>query len=175
GGKVILAVGVPTARHDDEGRILRALRSIVDVPTVFSIQAGVNRGHVFAGNVGGRLRSTYTVMGDTVNLAARLMAAAGPGGLFATRRGLDQSITLSRTETLEPFRVKGKEEPVHALSVGEEAGVRPPEANRELPFHGRDAELDAIVGIVTTCARVGRRALGTVSCRPGSWSGRWIY
>ena len=50
GGKVILAVGVPTARHDDEGRILRALRSIVDVPTVFSIQAGVNRGHV-AGNV----------------------------------------------------------------------------------------------------------------------------
>ena len=175
GGKVILAAGVPTARHDDEGRILRALRAIVDAPTVFSVQAGVNRGHVFAGNVGGRLRSTYTVMGDTVNLAARLMAAAGPGGLFATRPVLDQSTTLFRTEALEPFRVKGKEEPVHALSVGDEAGVRPPEANRELPFHGRDAELDAIVGIVTTCARVGRGGLVTVSGDTGIGKSRLIH
>lgn len=174
GGKVILASGVPTARHDDEGRIVRALRAMVDVPSAFTIQAGVNRGHVFAGNVGGRLRSTYTVMGDTVNLAARLMAAAGPGRLLATRPVLDQATTLFRTEALEPFKVKGKEEPVHAFAVGEEAGVRPPGTERELPFHGRDAELHAILGIVTTCARVGRGGLVTVSGDTGIGKSRLI-
>src|SRR5690606_34431538 len=77
GGKVILAVGVPTARHDDEGRILRALRSSGDAPTVFSIQAGVSRGPVLAGDVGGGPRCTGSVMGATGEPAGRLAGASG--------------------------------------------------------------------------------------------------
>jgi class 3 adenylate cyclase/predicted ATPase len=162
GGKVIVATGVPVAQHDDEGRILRALRSVVETPTVFDVRAGVNRGHVFAGSVGGRWRATYTVMGDTVNLAARLMAAAGPGQLYAHPSVLDLAATLFRTEALEPFHVKGKEEPVRAYAVYEATGVKPPETKSELPFHGRDAELSAMLGIVTTCASSGRGGMLTL-------------
>ena len=79
GGKLILVAGVPDSQHDDEGRLLRAARQIVETDLNLSVQIGVNRGHVFSGSVGTPFRRTYTVMGDSVNLAARLMAAAAPG------------------------------------------------------------------------------------------------
>jgi class 3 adenylate cyclase len=72
GFKIILATGVPTSGADDEGRMLRALRRIVDAPLPLPLRAGVNRGHVYAGEIGTSHRSAYTVMGDTVNLASRL-------------------------------------------------------------------------------------------------------
>lgn len=174
GGKIILATGVPTAAHDDEGRMLRALSAIVETSTVLSVQAGANRGHVFAGNVGTPVRATYTVMGDTVNLAARFMAAAGPGRLLAGPSVLDLSSTLFRTEALEPFRVKGKAEPVRAFSVHEALGVKPPEAKSELPFRGREAELQGLVAIVTTCAQVGQGGMVTVSGDTGIGKSRLI-
>ena len=76
GGKIILITGVPAALEDDEGRLLRAARRIIEAPHPLPIRIGVNRGHVFAGDIGTAYRRTFTVMGDTVNLAARLMAAA---------------------------------------------------------------------------------------------------
>lgn len=174
GGKVIFATGVPTSQHDDEGRVLRAARQILDQETRLSTQIGVNRGHVFAGDVGTTFRRTFTVMGDTVNLAARLMAAAEPGSLYASPGVLDESSTLFRTETLEPFHVKGKDEPVTAYSVFEETGVRPPETKHELPFHGREPELEMIVSVVTTCARVGRGGMMTISGDTGIGKSRLI-
>jgi hypothetical protein len=174
GGKVILVAGVPGSHHDDEGRMLRTMRRILDSGSALDLRAGINRGHVFAGDVGADFRRTYTIMGDTVNLAARLMAAANTGELYSTASALDLSATLFRTEALEPFRVKGKEQLVQAYGVFEEVGVRPPELHHELPFHGRDAELDMIVGIVTTCARVGRGGMMTISGDTGIGKSRLI-
>jgi class 3 adenylate cyclase/tetratricopeptide (TPR) repeat protein len=141
GGKVILTTGVPGAQEDDEGRMLRAVRRIAEAGTSFPLKIGVNRGHVFAGEIGTEFRSTYTVMGDTVNLAARLMAAAPAGSVYAAPSVLDRSRTLFATEALEPFYVKGKSEPVQAYAVGAETGSRTTPTHRELPFTGRDGEL----------------------------------
>ncbi|MFO7548816.1 MAG: adenylate/guanylate cyclase domain-containing protein, partial [Acidimicrobiia bacterium] len=141
GGKAILTTGVPGSQEDDEGRMLRAVRRIADAATSFPLKIGVNRGHVFAGEIGTEFRSTYTVMGDTVNLAARLMAAAPPGAVYAAPGVLDRSRTLFATEALEPFHVKGKAEPVQAYAVGAETGSRTTPTHRELPFTGRDDEL----------------------------------
>jgi len=174
GGKIILAAGVPTSQHDDEGRMLRAARQILDSDLSLSVRIGVNRGHVFAGDVGSQFRRTFTVMGDTVNLAARLMAAAGPGELYSSPDVLDESATLFRTEALEPFHVKGKEEPVRAYQVFEEIGVRPPDLSHDLPFHGREAEVEMLVSIVTTCARVGRGGMMTISGETGIGKSRLI-
>lgn len=148
GAKVILATGAPAAREDDEGRILRALRRIADVDTPLDLHIGVNRGHVFTGEVGTEHRSTYTVMGDTVNLSARLMAAAPAGQIYATPSVLDRSGTLYGTETLEPFYVKGKEEPVHAYGVGSEIGDRPRDARTGLPFVGRRSEVEEVASAI---------------------------
>ncbi len=144
GGKFILTAGVPTAVEDDEGRMLRALRVVADAGTALPIKIGVNRGHVFAGEIGARFRSTYTVMGDTVNLAARLMAAAPAGALYATPAVLDRSATMFETVELEPFSVKGKSAQVHAYGVGAEGGDRDARPTDELPFVGREVELAAL-------------------------------
>jgi class 3 adenylate cyclase/tetratricopeptide (TPR) repeat protein len=143
GGKVILTTGVPTTQEDDEGRILRAARSVIEQPHRLPVRIGVNRGHVFAGDIGTEYRRTFTVMGDTVNLAARLMAAAKPGNIYATATVLDHSRTNFATEALEPFNVKGKAEPVQAYAVGSATGSKH-DSYGTLPFRGRDKEHDVL-------------------------------
>lgn len=152
GGKIILTAGAPITQEDDEGRMLRAVRAVVDRKTALALKIGVNRGHVFAGEIGTAFRSTYTVMGDTVNLAARLMAAAPPGEVYATPSVLDRSRTLFATIALEPFHVKGKSRPVQAYAVGEETGTRTTDSHASLPFRGRDREVDTIRNAITDVA-----------------------
>jgi class 3 adenylate cyclase/tetratricopeptide (TPR) repeat protein len=141
GGKIILCAGVPIAQEDDEGRLIRAARRIAETPMRLTVRIGINRGHVFAGDVGNRFRRTYTVMGDTVNLAARLMAAAPPGRVYASPAVLDRSRTLFESTALEPLMVKGKTAPVQAYMVGPETGIRESVTHGKLPFAGRGSEL----------------------------------
>ena len=138
GGKVILVAGFPTTAEDDQGRLLRASRRIVTDSLAqkwpLAVRAGLNRGHVFAGAIGSFERATVTVMGDTVNLAARVMARADPGTVLATPATLDNAQTLFATEPVEPFMVKGKSRPVNAYQVDEETGTRPPRGLGSLPL-----------------------------------------
>jgi class 3 adenylate cyclase/tetratricopeptide (TPR) repeat protein len=149
GGKIILTTGVPSTQEDDEGRLLRAVRMLMDEPQPLPLRVGVNRGHVFAGDVGTAHRRTFTVMGDTVNLAARLMAAARPGEIYATATVLDQARTHFVTHTLEPFSVKGKSEPVQAFRVGAATGSKS-DPFGTLPFRGRDKELATLAHALET-------------------------
>jgi len=144
GAKVILVTGVPIAQEEDEGRLLRAVRRIADAPGGLNIHIGVNQGHVFAGEIGTSYRSAYTIIGDTVNLAARLAAAAPASAIYATVGILDSSGILFHSEPIEPFHVKGKEELIHAYALGEEEGEREVETEGELPFVGRQQELSRI-------------------------------
>jgi class 3 adenylate cyclase/tetratricopeptide (TPR) repeat protein len=151
GGKIILTTGVPAMQEDDEGRILRCGRAVLDQAQPLAVRIGVNRGHVFAGDIGTEYRRTFTVMGDTVNLAARLMAAAKPGEMYATGAILDQARTQFSTEALEPFYVKGKSEPVQAYGVGPATGTKS-ESFGTLPFRGRDKELTILANAMEDAA-----------------------
>jgi len=142
GGKLILSGGAPRAHGDDEERMLLALRRIIQTPLPLPVRIGVNRGSVFAGDIGPQYRRTYTVMGDTVNLAARLMARADPGTVVASPDVLAHSRTTFGLTELEPFRVKGKSAPVHASLLGpvqEGAHERP--RGEHVALVGREAEL----------------------------------
>ena len=142
GGKLILTAGAPSVTGDDEERMLLALRRILDADLAVAIRAGVNRGAIFAGDIGPRYRRTYTVMGDAVNLAARLMAKAEPGHVYATADVLERSNTLFATTELAPMAVKGKTQLVRAWSVGRATGSRTRLRSMDhLPLIGRDAEL----------------------------------
>jgi class 3 adenylate cyclase len=153
GGKLILVSGVPTNQADDEGRMLRAARRIADHEGVLYKKVGVNRGHVFAGTVGADYRATYTVMGDTVNLAARLMAAAPPRAIYATAPVVERSRTRFDVEAVPPFMVKGKSAPVHAFAVGAEAGDRgAADDQHEAPFVGRAAEIGVVLDAIARAA-----------------------
>ena len=145
GGKLILTAGAPIVTGDDEERMLLALRAIIDANVPVPIRIGVNRGAIFAGDIGPFYRRTYTVMGDAVNLAARLMAKAGPRQIYATADVLDRSNTLFATTALEPFMVKGKAKPIQAWEVGPATGSRTRQLSlQQLPLIGRDAELEVL-------------------------------
>ena len=140
GGKIILVSGVPRRAGEDEQRMLLALRQISSRTLPLHLRIGVNTGPVFAGDVGTPFRRTFTVMGDTVNLAARLMAKAAPGQVLATADVLDRSAVRFATTPLEPFMVKGKRRPVTAFAVGAAVRARDHRIDR-LPLTGVDQEL----------------------------------
>jgi class 3 adenylate cyclase/tetratricopeptide (TPR) repeat protein len=173
GGKLILSAGVPATQEDDEGRMLRTVRRIADASPALPVQIGVNRGHVYAGEVGTVYRCAYTVMGDTVNLAARLMAAAPSGAIYTMPTVLDAAHTLFEVTALEPLQVKGKAEPLLGYAVGAETASRDPEAASDLPFTGRADELvtlrDALQAAVD-----GDPAIVTVTGRTGVGKSRLV-
>jgi class 3 adenylate cyclase/tetratricopeptide (TPR) repeat protein len=142
GGKIILVSGAPRRVGDDEERILTALREVVDSESSLPLRIGVHTGPVFAGDVGPPYRRTFTVMGDTVNLAARLMAKASPGQVLATQDVLDHSQRTFLTEPLPPFMVKGKRRPVTAFAVGDAVRARAPRRT-VLPLVGVENEVGA--------------------------------
>ena len=145
GGKLILTAGAPKVSGSDEERMLLALRKIATSDLPLPIRIGVHRGAVFAGDIGPAYRRTYTVMGDAVNLTARLMAKAERAVIYATGDVLDRSSTLFEVTQLEPFAVKGKAEPVQAWSVGRALGSKARQTSEpRLPLTGRNAELGVI-------------------------------
>jgi class 3 adenylate cyclase/tetratricopeptide (TPR) repeat protein len=139
-GKVILATGTPVASSDDGDRLLRALHQIVEGPQVLPVRAGANQGRIFSVDVGSSERRCFTVMGDAVNLTARVMGKAEWGGLLATSELLGRVQTRFHVTALEPFLVKGKSEPVSAQKVGAPQGVRDA-SGADLPLIGRKREL----------------------------------
>jgi class 3 adenylate cyclase/tetratricopeptide (TPR) repeat protein len=156
GGKIIVVGGAPRAFGDDAGRVLRALRMVVDEHSDLPIRIGVNRGHVFVGEVGPFYRRTFTVMGDAVNLAARVMSRAEPGQILVTGDVLDHSHTRFRTRPLPPFAVKGKKEPVEAFVLGARAPTRATQEEDELPFVGRVGELATLTEVLARLAAARR-------------------
>ena len=125
-----------TTRRGCWPRCARSQATPLEIP----IRIGVNTGPVFAGDIGPSYRRTYTVMGDAVNLAARVMAKAQPGQLLATQTVLDACSVMFATEELEPFMVKGKSMPVYASVIGEPRGSKAATESSELPLVGRELE-----------------------------------
>jgi class 3 adenylate cyclase/tetratricopeptide (TPR) repeat protein len=176
GGKVMLIGGAPrTSGHHEEG-MLRAARAVVDAGQggPLALRMGVNAGRVFAGGFGPPFRRTYSVKGDAVNLAARLMAKAPPGGIYATEAVLDRSRTVFATTALEPFMVKGKARPVQAWSVGEIESVRAAhEEHQELPLVGRESEMGALREALDA-ARASRGRVVELIAEPGMGKSRLV-
>jgi len=143
GGKIIVVGGAPTATGTDEERVLRALRRIADESHEIPLEIGVNHGAAFAGDVGAPFRRTYTVIGDAVNVAARVMGRAGAGEMLATGSVLDRSATRFELTDLPPFFAKGKAEPVEAWRVGAIEGRRSSSVS-DGSIVGRDAELEVL-------------------------------
>ena len=143
GGKLYLVAGAPASEGDEEDRMLRALRAVVDAHVGPPIAVGVNRGPVLAGPIGSELRMTYAVMGDTVNLAARLCGRAEKGEILATGDVLQRSRARFET-TSRQFLMKGKAKPVTGYSLGSIAAEGVEEARAPLPLVGRETEMASL-------------------------------
>ncbi len=156
-GDGLMAVfGAPTAHEDDAERAVRAaarmqsaVRRVVQEESGggrrLGLRVGLNTGEVVAGV---QASLSYTVIGDTVNTAARLSDAAGVGAVYAGRETAVATMYAASWRALTPLRLKGKREPVTAYEL---VGLRSSSASRlglgdEVPMIGRDAELGLLVG-----------------------------
>ena len=172
GAKVFAGSGVPHASEDDEGRMLRALRHIVDVGTPLPVQLGVNRGHVFVAEVGTPTRAAYSAMGNTTNTAARIAAKAPPGVLYAHPGVLEHSRTTFASTPAGPFPFKGKAVPVLVYEVGEELGTRHQD-DEGVRLVGRTSELEVAFAAVDALS-AGRPGVVTVVGPAGSGKTRLL-
>ena len=78
-------------------------------------RAGVNTGPAVIGNVGSAERRSFTAIGDTTNLAARLQTAAQAGQVVIGAATLAELGSTAQVAPLGPLELKGKSEPVEAF------------------------------------------------------------
>jgi adenylate cyclase len=110
---------------------LRLQRTALDVARGHDdwprFRIGVNSGEVIAGVVGGpRGHRKHGVVGDPVNVAARLQAEAPVGEVLIGEATLAALGSAAVVEPVTPRRVKGKREPVHAYLLRGMASQGPP-------------------------------------------------
>ena len=89
------------------------------------MRIGINSGDIVTGNMGSTMRKNYTMMGDAVNLAARLESAAKQYGAYIqisedTQKHLDEGRFIYRS--LDTIRVIGKSQPVKTYELLEKSG-----------------------------------------------------
>ncbi len=161
-GDCVMAVfGAPTAHSDDPERAVRAALAIHPAMQSLSEKAGRNlkvhlglaSGQVVASKTGSGERQEYTVTGDSVNLASRLTAMAGPGEIFASN-ALHQSL-LDRldAEDVGAISIKGLDRPVPVWRV---RGLRSSVSYRiHRRLVGRHGELGQFSGVIASCQEVG--------------------
>ncbi len=147
GSKYIILFGTPIAHENDPQRALHCaleLRAIPGVP----VWIGVNSGFVFCGQVGSKMRQEYTVIGDAVNLAARLMQSARRNEIVvgqSTFRAARRRFTWRESRTLQ---VKGKQQSVQAhvlAGTAQTTELRLEEVRYTLPMVGRQQELAQVL------------------------------
>ncbi|NUR71302.1 MAG: AAA family ATPase [Hamadaea sp.] len=156
-GDGIMAVfGAPVAHEDDVERAVRAalsmqraVRRVLDDErgggAPLGLRVGLNTGEVIAGVQAGL---EYTVIGDTVNTAARLADAAAIGAVYAGARTASATRHLAGWRELRPLRLKGKRDPVETfelLGLHDAPGTRSGIGD-EAPYVGREAELGRVIG-----------------------------
>jgi class 3 adenylate cyclase/tetratricopeptide (TPR) repeat protein len=148
GSYLYAAFGAPLAHPDEAARAAAAALELRTPPASCSfirgVQIGISQGQVWTGAYGGQARRTYGVLGDAVNLAARLMQSAAPGGILVTQAVRQAAGPRFGWAALPALRVKGKAAavPVYGLVAERteaEQALREPGAGA--PLVGRAAEL----------------------------------
>ena len=165
GTVILILFGAPPFSHEDDAT--RAVACALSLQTIareqtLKLAIGITEGAVFAGPVGAADRREYTVIGDEVNLAARLMQAGAAGDIFISERVRDRAGPRFITESRGEMSIKGKASAVRAYQVNGEEGVQDEIVNRYLlheePMVGRKAELERLRRTANR-ARRGQRQL----------------
>ncbi|HVM27330.1 MAG TPA: adenylate/guanylate cyclase domain-containing protein [Mycobacteriales bacterium] len=177
-GDGLMAVfGAPVAHEDDPERAVRAaarmqqaVRRVVEEESGggrrLGLRVGLNTGEVLAGM---QAHVSYTVIGDTVNTAARLSDVAGVGAVLAGRGTALATMSTASWRALQPLRLKGKREPVTAYEL---VSLRAQGASRlgigdEAPLLDRDAELGLLIGRLLEVSESGTTRVALISGEAG--------
>jgi len=129
GDELMIVYGAPiTAEDDTERAVATAVEMqerILELNKLrkkqkkkpINVGMGINRGLVVSGNIGSRDMMDYTVIGDTVNLGARLCSAAGPGEILVSEPVWKATKKTFSFESMKPIKVRGKEGEVELYRI----------------------------------------------------------
>jgi class 3 adenylate cyclase/tetratricopeptide (TPR) repeat protein len=148
GNCVVAAWGLPSRHYDDNA--VRAVRAALEIgETLAELEVdgslGLATGQIFTGPRGNDRRRDYAMIGNAVNLAARLMQSAGAGILsdLATRQAAAKEIVFDR---LEPILVKGRSSPV---DIFRPVALEKRLSKRRDETFGRDGEKEILASRLT--------------------------
>jgi class 3 adenylate cyclase/tetratricopeptide (TPR) repeat protein len=190
GDGVMALFGAPIA-HEDHGR--RAVQAALGIRRTldayrhqlerdsgiqFQVRQGLNTGLVVVGSIGTDLRMDYTAVGDTTNVAARLLQTAEPGQVVVSEAVHQLVKGFFHAQPLGDRALKGKAETVRAweiLSAQETRSRLDVAAERGLtPLFGRDKEL-AVLSDCFEKARAGQGQMVFIVGEPGIGKSRLLY
>ena len=120
GDSVMALFGAPICLGDDPLRAIRCALEMQQAGDIFNREQeardlpplpmgiGINTGPVVAGNIGSSTKMEYTVIGDEVNIAARMQGIAKPGEVLISDNTYRHVADAVRVTPLEPITFKGK-------------------------------------------------------------------
>ncbi|PDV98780.1 tetratricopeptide repeat protein [Candidatus Chloroploca asiatica] len=161
------AFGSPVAHEDDPVRAVMAALELREwqVDYLDQFQIGLSQGRARTGAYGGITRRTYGVLGDEVNMAARLMQHATVGQVLVSHTLWRATGDRFTWEPLAPIMVKGKSEPVatYRLISADRDTIRLHEPRYVLPMVGRETELAFVLGRLEMAQRGDGQVVGIVA------------
>src|SRR5262249_41417801 len=162
-------MGLPPLAHEDDpvrglqaALALRACLAKLGLKTAI----GVTTGRAYCGSVGSSRRCEYTIMGDMVNLAARLMQAA-PDSILCDETTYEAAPEGFSYEKLEPIRVKGKAEPIQAYRPLEQLAATTTRRRSAHAIVGRRAELATLMAHLQVLSAGGPGAIVVIEGEAG--------
>jgi class 3 adenylate cyclase/tetratricopeptide (TPR) repeat protein len=129
GDAVLAFFGAPVAHEDDAERAVRAGLEIqaaakeyaqtieANYGLDFNVRVGINTGLAVLAVVGDEIKTEYTAMGDTTNVAARLQSAAIPGTVLISADTYHLVKELFDFKPRVAIEVKGKSAPIETYEV----------------------------------------------------------
>lgn len=177
GAYLVAVVGALRSHEDDAHRSVAAAMALRDLEIstdAVDLQVGVSVGQVYCGAYGHTDRRTFSVLGDPMNVAARLMMKASPGEVYVLGDVADAVEDRFAWTDAAALELKGKLEPVIARVP---VVARPGETRRirryDLPMVGRNREL--AIGLEhLTAVRTGERRVLSVSGDAGMGKSRLV-
>jgi class 3 adenylate cyclase len=175
GDALVAVFGIPSVHEDDALRAVRAALEMRDaVAGMGEIQAriGVNTGDVLAT---GATQGDSLVVGDAVNVAARLEQAAAPGTVLVGEATWALVAHAAHGHQVEPLAAKGKSEPLAAWLLESVDPLAPGHRRRlDLPMVGRATELGLVRLTADRTEQLQRPHLVTMLGQPGIGKSRLV-
>ena len=185
GDGMLVLFGAPVAHEDDPERAVRAALRMQEAVADFvrtsalegsddiRMRVGINTGEVLVGTLAG---TDYTAMGDVVNTASRLQAAAPPGGIVVGESTHGLTSHTFRYESLGDLQPRGREQTVAAWLALE--ATAPPGAarrrRRDVHIVGRHAEMAIADAAFELVARNRRGTVLNVNGENGVVKSRFV-
>lgn len=180
GSYLSASFGAPIAHEDDSLRAasaaLNVKTAVQTLPQIKSLQIGIASGQLRAGAYGGTHRRTYGLMGDTVNLSARLMQAAENGQILATTEIVDATKENFEWKKLPKIKVKGKAKKIAVSSLQQAATHQQyhlQEPSYSLPMVGREAEVQRVQTLLNETVQ-GKGAILAITGEAGIGKSRLV-